>query len=101
MSTQTLVSSDAQATGSTMLASQRNQRTFQATVSGTGAVTATVVLEVSNNASDGWVTALTFTLSGTTTATDGASYAPIWPYIRGKITAISGTGATAKLTIGD
>lgn len=101
MSTQTLISGTATATGSAMLASQRQARTFQATVSGTGAVTATLVLDVSNDPNDGWIPALTFTLSGTTTTTDGASLAPVWPYIRGRITGITGTAAVAKLTIGD
>ncbi len=74
-------------------------RTYQATVSGTGTVSATVVVQASDD-NVGWVTIGTITLSGTTTATDGfASTAP-WIEVRGNVTAISGTGAAVTLTMG-
>lgn len=63
--------------------------------SGTGAVTATVVIYVSDtNVSTDWLTLHTFSLSGTTTAVDGLAFAARWKYIRAGVTAISGTGAT-------
>lgn len=74
---------------------------FQATVVGTGAVTATVTIEVSN---DGVYTvetvAGTITLSGTTSNSDGfvMQNAP-WKYVRANVTAISGTGATVTVTM--
>lgn len=71
-------------------------RAFQAVVAGTGAVSATVLVEVSNNNVD-FLTLGTITLSGTTRATDGfASDAP-WRFIRGNVTAISGTSASVNL----
>jgi hypothetical protein len=77
------------------------QGTFQATVSGTGAVTATVLVQVSNDPSElGWVTLGTITLSGTTTATDGFSSDARWQHVRANITAISGTGALVTCVMG-
>lgn len=74
---------------------------FQATVVGTGAVTATVVIDVSN---DGvyWCSTVmgTISLSGTTSSSDGfVSDAP-WKYVRARVTAISGTGATVQVYMG-
>ena len=76
--------------------------TFQAVVTGTGAVTATVVIEMSNDGVNALETAAgTITLSGTTTSTDGftTSNAP-WKYARARITAISGTGAIVQVYMG-
>lgn len=78
---------------------QGGMKTFQATVSGTGAVTATVLVQVSNDNTN-WITLGTISLSGTTSATDGfASEAP-WAYYRGNVTAISGTSAILTLLAG-
>ena len=71
-------------------------RTFQAVVAGTGAVAATVLIEVSNNKID-FLTLGTITLTGTTRASDGFALNASWRYVRGKVTAISGTGATVNL----
>ena len=75
-------------------------KTFQANgrvSTSTGA--ATVVVQVSNNNSD-WITLGTITLTlGTSSTSDGfASLAP-WAYVRGNVTAISGTNATVTLTM--
>lgn len=85
------------ATGDSVQSSlEKARRTFQATVSGTGAVSATVVVQVSNDNSN-FLDLGTITLSGTTSASDGfVSEAP-WVFVRGKVTAISGTGAAATL----
>lgn len=77
----------------------RSKATFQGTVSGTGAVTATVLVEVSNNAVN-WLTLGTITLSGTTTASDGFAADAPWVWVRGNVTAISGTGAAVTLIQG-
>lgn len=74
-------------------------RTFQATVVGTGAVTATVVVWVSNDGVH-FITLGTITLSGTTSATDGFGTNAPWAYLRGEVTAISGTGAAVTLVGG-
>ena len=75
--------------------------TFQAIVTGTGAVTATVNIEVSNDGSNWLSTALgTISLSGTTTANDGFTSSAPWKYVRANLTAVSGTGATVKVLMG-
>lgn len=73
--------------------------TFQATVTGTGVVTATVDIEVSNdgvNAVD--TVAGTITLSGTTVHSDGftTQHSP-WKYVRANVTAITGTDASVHV----
>lgn len=84
-------------------------RTFQASVAGTGAVTATVIIEYSNeqnSANTGpsstalWVTAGTITLSGTTNASDGFASVAAWRFARARLTAVSGTGAAVTVTMG-
>ena len=70
--------------------------TFQATVTGTGAVSATVLVECSNNGVN-WLTLGTCTLSGTAAATDGFATAAPWSFVRGNVTAISGTGAAVTV----
>jgi hypothetical protein len=83
--------------------------TYQAIVAGTGAVTATVVIEVTNDpransdpANAAWVSTVlgTITLSGTTTASDGFTTNAPWKYVRARVTAISGTGATVQVYMG-
>lgn len=72
-----------------------------ARVSGTGAVTATVVIYASNtNVSTDWLTLGTITLSGTTTATDGFAFSARWKHYRAGVTAISGTSATVNCFLG-
>lgn len=79
-------------------------KTVQAHVAGTGAVTATVVIEVTNNTAlaSSALTIATITLSGTTTAVDGTLIsAQRWGYYRARLTAISGTGAVANVWTGE
>lgn len=68
------------------------KHTFQATVTGTGAVTAVVALDVSNNGIN-WLLLSTITLSGTGSASDGVALEAPWLYIRARVTGITGTGA--------
>jgi hypothetical protein len=78
------------------------ETTFQATVSGTGAVTATVAIEFSNDGVNALSTvAGTITLSGTTVDSDGftTTSAP-WKYARAVVSAISGTSATVQVFMG-
>lgn len=69
---------------------------FQATVVGTGAVTATVKVQVSLNGTH-WLDLATITLSGTTSASDGVVAEGPWSQIRGNVTAVSGTSAAVTL----
>ena len=71
---------------------------FQATVTGTGAVTATVEIEVSNDGVNVVDTVMgTITLSGTTSHSDGFTSEAPWKYVRANVTAISGTGASVDV----
>jgi hypothetical protein len=80
--------------------------TFQAILTGTGAVTATVVVQVSNddtsatNVTSNWIALGTITLSGTTSTTDGFTSTASWRWVRSQVTAISGTSAAVKVLMG-
>lgn len=75
--------------------------TFQATVQGTGAVTATVIIDCSNDGAFWCSTPLgTIGLSGTTSSSDGFTTDSPWKYVRARVTAISGTGATVTVLRG-
>jgi hypothetical protein len=79
---------------------QDTPKTFQATVVGTGAVTATVLVQASNDNSH-WITVGTITLSGTTSATDGFDIEAPWAYFRGNVSAVTGTGAAVTLLVAE
>lgn len=96
---------DATTTGSgDPVVSGATPMSFQAVVAGTGAVTATVVIEGTNQAptqSPTYLTIGTITLSGTTTASDGfVAQNPAWNAIRARLSAVSGTGATVNVFAG-
>ncbi len=82
--------------------------TFQATITGTGAVSATINIYGSNDdatyagiASNWTKTALgTISLSGTTTTSDGFAYVGPWKYVQAVVSSISGTGATVTINMG-
>jgi hypothetical protein len=68
---------------------------FQAIVTGTGSVSATILIQVCNQEDTfngvkaNWITMGTITLAGTTTATDGFTTVCPWRYVRANVTAIS------------
>lgn len=75
--------------------------TFQATVTGTGALTATVVIEGSNDRTNWVATPLgTISLSGNDSVTDGFANDAPWKYVRARISALTGTGATVNVLMG-
>lgn len=78
---------------------KRPMRTHQGSVVGTGAVSATIIFEGSNDALN-WVPINTFTLTGTGSATDGFVSNAAWKHTRARLTAISGTNAAASAQIG-
>lgn len=83
--------------------------TFQAIITGTGAVSATVTIQATNDdatfqgTASNWVTTVlgTISLTGTTTATDGFAYVGPWKYVRATVASITGTGATVTILMGD
>lgn len=88
------------ATGTTTpLLPENGKATFQAVLKGTGAITATILLEVSNDG-ENWLTLATFTMAGTTVVTDGAVSDAPWAYVRARLTAITGTSANASVFMG-
>lgn len=74
-------------------------RTFQATVVGTGAVSATVVIEGSNDNTN-FLTVGTITLAGTSVASDGFVSNASWGITRARVSAIAGTDAMANVQMG-
>jgi hypothetical protein len=73
--------------------------TVHARVVGTGAVGATVDVQVSNF--DGnWLTLGSLVLSGTNAAQNGLALEANWAYIRANVTALTGTGATLDVIMG-
>lgn len=74
----------------------------------TGTGSATIVIEVSNDASPvaaaaaaGWITAGTITLTlGTTRTDDGFSMSAKWRNVRARLSALSGTDATVTVQMG-
>ncbi len=74
-------------------------RTFQAAVTGTGAVSATVLIEGSNDGVN-FLLLGTITLTGTTSASDGFVSSAAWDSVRARLTAISGTNAAVTVVLG-
>ena len=75
---------------------------FLVSETGTGAITATVLIEVTNTVANAasWVLGATVTLSGTTDVSDSFVTSGNWGNVRARTTAISGTGATVTVTMG-
>lgn len=70
-------------------------RTYQATVSGTGSLTATVKFYGSqNNTNFPSIPFGTITLSGSSMVTDGFASVAAWPYVKCDISNITGTSAS-------
>jgi hypothetical protein len=77
-----------------------SRKTLQDTVTGTGAVGATISWYGNNfNVHSGGVLLATSTLSGTTTNTSGADMPAVWPYIYAVLSGISGTGAAVTSSV--
>jgi len=94
----TLLSGATTTTTGTAVDCWLSTRGVQARVAGIGAVTATVLVEISND-EVGYMTLGTITLSGTTSATDGFGISPSFRTIRASVTAISGTSAAVTVTL--
>lgn len=75
--------------------------TYQAVVTGTGAVTATVGIQVSNDGTTWNTTALgTITLTGNDSVSDGFTSVAPWKYVRAVLTNLTGTGAACYVLQG-
>jgi hypothetical protein len=69
---------------------------FQGVVSGTGAVTATILIEGSLNGVH-WTTIGTITLTDTTVDVDKVATVERWAFVRATTSNVTGTGATVSL----
>lgn len=102
MSTQTLLNRVTATGAGGGVAKGVENMTFQAygtTSSGAGA--ASIDIQVSNDSAN-WTTAGTLKLTlGTIASTDALAVQASWPFVRGNVTSISGTGATVTLTVGN
>lgn len=68
---------------------------IQATVTGSGALTATITVQVSNDGVNPCATAAgVITLSGTGTQSDGFATNAAWKYVRVVVSNVTGTNAT-------
>lgn len=77
----------------------RGAKSFSFLLSGTGAVTATVEIQVSNDNTN-WLSHASYTvaLSGTNVDFDGFMDADTWKYHRAAIVALTGTAAAVTVT---
>lgn len=85
------------ATGTGVPVAGPASRTFQASIVGTGAVAATVIIEASNDGTY-FVVLNTITLTDTTFDSDSYVSTAAYALMRARVTAISGTGATLVVT---
>ena len=74
---------------------------FQAVIQGTGAVSATVTIEGSNDGTFWNGTVLgTITLTGTTSDADGFAIVAPYKYVRAVLASLTGTAASVYVTMG-
>lgn len=76
-------------------------RKVHATIAGTGTVTATIIVDGRTPDRTEWAPEFTITLSGTTTDSYRGTLTDNGAEYRGRITAISGTGATVNVWMED
>jgi hypothetical protein len=81
--------------------------TYEATVTGTGALTATATVNATNDDAKAagtdtspWVQLGVITLSGTNSAAGGFATSAAWKWVQVVVTNLTGTGATLKVNQG-
>lgn len=94
---------DGNATSTTNQATQAVQlwganNAVQVVLTGTGTVSVTAAVQVSITGTE-WIAASSLSLSGTNTATNGATLLSGWRYMRVNLSSITGTGATATVFV--
>lgn len=72
---------------------------YQVTVRGTGPVSATVIIEATNDGEE-YLPLGTITLSGTDRASDGFASNANWHKVRARVTALTGTDARLSAVAG-
>lgn len=96
--TREILSSAIAATG-TAVSTLRAGGTFQVSVTGSGAISASVVIEASMYGGQ-WITLATVKLAGYDAATDGFVHGAAWCMYRARLTQISGTEALVTVNMG-
>ncbi len=98
MTTQTILTGTATATGQPFSFDDNASGTFQAKgTTSAGAGASVVSIQVSNDTSN-WITAGTISLTlATTSSSDGFAITAPWAFVRAKIDSISGTGASVTV----
>ena len=76
------------------------RKSFHAVLTGTGAVSAVMEVQGSNDNSN-WGVLAVLSPSGTTTAAAQVELEASWLYYRGNVVSISGTGAAITVTVGE
>lgn len=100
MATQLIFSATTTKTGTPVAVPVGNHtRTYSASVDGSGAVSATVIIYGSNDGMK-WRDLGTITLSGTNSDSDGFPSVAPWAWVRADVTAIGGTDANAHAYMG-
>lgn len=74
-------------------------RTFQATVTGSGALSATIIIEGANNGVD-FLEIGTITLAGDDRVSDGFASQAKWAQVRARLSTLSGTDAAVTVAMG-
>ena len=87
-------------TGATTAVNKAKQTFALVGSTSSGAGAATVNVEASNDGINWVVLAIIGLTLSTTAAVDGFAADAAWLYVRGRVTAISGTGAAVTLTMG-
>lgn len=91
-----LTSTTNQATQAVQLWGANNA--VQVVLVGSGSISVTAAVQVSIDGAN-WIQATSLTVSGTATATNGATLLSGWRYMRVNLTSITGTGATATVFV--
>lgn len=84
---------------SSRLSGLDRNRTFQATVQGTGPVTAQVVIKVTNDLQADWCNLGTINLDGTDMASNGFASQTAWEHVRADLVSINGTNAKVTVVV--
>lgn len=80
---------------------QKQARVWQAVLTGSGAVSATVLIEVSlTGADDEFLTLVEIALDGDDKAVDGGATEAPWAFYRARVSAIAGSGASVSVWMG-
>jgi len=85
-----LLASTSPATSSVLQLNQSLKMSFQLSVQGSGSVSASAVVEGSHDG-QGWLNIATLEASGTTYGTDGGTFETLFPQVRCRLTAVTGT----------